>query len=60
LREKTFVNFEVLWLFAKIFSTKFGVFGNTSKHFAKVFPVKILLSTNSQSFPVYHGDLVPD
>ena len=23
-REKTFVNFAVLWLFAKVFSTKFG------------------------------------
>ena len=23
-REKTFVNFTVLWLFAKVFSTKFG------------------------------------
>ena len=24
LREKTFVNFTVLWLFAKVFSAKFG------------------------------------
>ena len=34
-REKSFMNFEVLWLFAKIFSTKFqGVvsFGGSSKH----------------------------
>jgi len=23
-REKTFMNFTVLWLFAKVFSTKFG------------------------------------
>ena len=23
-REKTFVNFEVLWLFVKVFSAKFG------------------------------------
>ena len=44
LREKTFTNFEVLQLFVKIFSAKFGgvvSFGDTSEQSAKVFSVKI-------------------
>ena len=47
-REKTFTNFEVLWLFTKFFSAKFrGVasFGGTCEQFAKVFSHK--------SFPLY-------
>ena len=52
-REKTFTNFEVLRLFVKFFSTKFGavaLFGSTSEQFVKVFSMKILFSTNSQKF----------
>ena len=55
LSEKTFANFEVLWLFAQVLSTKFGgvaSFGGSSKQkfspeksffhqFTKVFPVKV-------------------
>ena len=43
--EKTFANFKVLWLFAKVFSAKFGgmTFGGTSGQSVKVFSVKILL-----------------
>ena len=51
LREKTFADFKVLWLFAKVFSTKFGgmaSFGGTSEHFPKLF-----LSFLLQSFPLY-------
>ena len=43
-REKTFTNFEVLWLFVKVFCVRFGgmaSFGGTSKQFAKVFSAKI-------------------
>ena len=39
-RENTFANFKVLWLFTKVFSTKFGgvaSFSSTSKYFVKVF-----------------------
>ena len=49
------MNFEILWLFVKVFSTKFGgvvSFGSTSEQFAKVFSRKILFFTNSQKFPV--------
>ena len=48
--EKTFANFEVLWVFAKIFYAKFGgvmSFGGTSKQSVNVFSTKILFSTNS-------------
>ena len=37
LREKTFANFKVLLLFAKVFSVKFGAKDGTSKQSAKVF-----------------------
>ena len=50
LKEKTFT---VLWLFAKVLSMKFGsvtLFGGTSKQSTKVFPVKILFSTNLPKF----------
>ena len=44
-REKTFItNFEVLWLFAKVFCAKFGgvaSFGSTSEQSAKVFSAKV-------------------
>ena len=65
-RETTFVNFKVLWLFAKVFSVKFGDVASTgstidctSEQSAKVFFTKILFSTNSrsvfsrESFPLY-------
>ena len=45
-REKTFVNFAVLWLFAKVFSAKFGrgvIWCDTSKQ-----TVKIVFFTNSR------------
>ena len=56
LREKTFANFMVLCLFAKVFSAKFGCVASFGKesflhknrifhHFAKVFSFK--------SFPLY-------
>ena len=38
-REKTFVNFTVLWLFVKVLSAKFGgvvSFGSTSKQSVKL------------------------
>ena len=51
--EKIFLNLEILWLFAKVFSAKFGMwhlFSGISKqsvklfyHFAKVFSCKIFL-----------------
>ena len=31
-REKTFVNFSVLWLFAKVFSVKFGPWHSLAQH----------------------------
>ena len=45
-REKTYANFEVLWLFVIVFGTKFGgvaSFGGTSKQSVKVFSAKNLL-----------------
>ena len=51
--EKTFVNFEILWLFLKVFFAKFwGVasIGGTSEQFTKVFTMKIVFSTNSWKF----------
>ena len=53
LREKTFVNFEVLWLFAKVFSAKFGdvvSFGGTSEQSTKVFSVKMFFPPICESF----------
>ena len=52
-REKSFVNFEVFWLFVKVFFTKFGgvaSFGGTSEQLAEVFSVKIIFSL--ESFPL--------
>ena len=52
-REKTFANFEILWLFAKVFFMKFGgvaSIGGTSEQFTKVFSTKIVFSTNSWKF----------
>ena len=52
-REQTFVNCVVLWLFAKVFSTKFwGVasFGTAKASNLKVFSAKIVFFTNSQKF----------
>ena len=43
-REKTFVDFEVLWLVAKVFSVKFGgmaSFSGISEQSTKVFSAKI-------------------
>ena len=40
MREKTFANFKVLWLFMKVFSVKFrhvASFDGTSKQSMKVF-----------------------
>ena len=45
------MNFKVLWLFAKVFSTESGgvaSFGGTSKQSVKVFSTKIVFSTNLQ------------
>ena len=54
LREKTFVNFTVLWLFAKFFSAKFGdvvFFGAAqASNPQKVFSTKIIFFTNSRKF----------
>ena len=47
------MNFEVLWLLAKVFSAKFAgvaTVGSTSEQSAKVFTTKIILFTNSQKF----------
>ena len=61
-REKTFVNFMVLWLFTNVFSVKSegGVLWHgTSEQSAKVFSAKIVFFTNLQkcfslkSFPLY-------
>ena len=55
-RERTFANFESLWLFAKAFSAKFGrvaSFGGNSKQSAKVFPRKSYLQPFRESFPLY-------
>ena len=54
LREKTFANFAVLWLSAKVFSAKFGGCGvlwhSKSEQFAKVFYAKIVFCTNLRKF----------
>ena len=47
------MNFELLMVFLKVFSAKFGdmvSIGSTSKQSAKVFSAKIVFSTNSQKF----------
>ena len=53
-REKTSVNFVVLWLFAKVFSAKFGdvaSFGTAkANNLQKVFSTKIIFFTNSWKF----------
>ena len=52
-REKTFVNFAVLWLFAKKRKKFWGcgiLWYSTSEQSTKVFSMKILCSTNSQKF----------
>ena len=60
------MNFEVLWLFVKVFSTKFGgmvSIGGTSEQSAKVFFMKIEFSTNLCKFSpskVFHYVLVGD
>ena len=49
MREKILANFEVLWLFAKVFSVKFGgvvFFDSTSETSVKVFFIKIVFSNN--------------
>ena len=54
-RGKTLANFEVLWLFAKVFSTKFrGVvsFGGTIEQTEINFSTKI-------SFPPIHENFLP-
>ena len=54
LREKTFANFAVLWLFAKFFSAKFGdvvFFGAAqASNPQKVFSAKIVFFTNLRKF----------
>ena len=54
LREKTFANYVVLWLFAKVFSAKF--WGSKSEQPMEVFAVKIVFSTvnvfSLESFPL--------
>ena len=45
-REKTLANFEVLWLFAKVFSVQFGgvaSFGGTSEQSVKIFSANFYL-----------------
>ena len=51
-REKTFTNFTVLWLFAKVYSVKFGVsFGAAQvSNLQKFFYAKIVFFTNSRKF----------
>ena len=48
------MNFAVLWLFVKVFSTKFGRMASfgISEQSAKVLSTKIVFFTNSQKFPV--------
>ena len=61
LRDKTFVNCEVLWLFIKVFSTKFGgmaSFGGISEHFATAFRENLIFhqfakAFSLDSFPLY-------
>ena len=52
-REKTFENFAILWLFAKVFSAKFGgvvSFGAAQRAIRESFSAKIISFTNSQKF----------
>ena len=52
-REKTFVNFVVLWLYAKVFSTKFGTWRPLAlqkRAIRETFLHKNHISTNSQKF----------
>ena len=58
-RQKPFTNYEVSWLFPKIFTAKLkcmASFRGTNKHFHKCFPEKIFFSTNLRKFPTiwYH------
>ena len=53
LRDKTYANCEILWLFIKVFSMKFGgmaSFGGISEHFTKVFLCKSYFSPIHESF----------
>ena len=54
MKEKTFVNFAVLWLCAKVFSAKFGgmvsLWRGESEQFAKVFSMKIVFLPIRDSF----------
>ena len=52
-REKTFANFAVLWLFAKVFSVKFGAwrpFAGQKRAICEVFSAKIVFSPIRESF----------
>ena len=53
-RKKTFANFAVLWVFAKVFSTKFGSvvsFGAAkASNLQKFFSAKITFFTNLRKF----------
>ena len=50
LREKTFANFAVLWLFAKVFSAKIGGVAPLVLQSAQVFSAKIVFFTNPRKF----------
>ena len=53
LRDKTFANCEVLWLFIKVFSTKFGgmaSFGGISEYFAKAFHQNLIFHQFTKAF----------
>ena len=53
LREKTFGNFEVLWLFTKVVSAKFGrvvSFDGMSEQSMKAFTATIIFFPDSQVF----------
>ena len=55
-RGKTFVNFEVLWLFAKVFSVQFGgmaSFGGTSEQSVKIFSANFYLPICESFFFVW-------
>ena len=52
-RKKTFANFAVLWLFAKVFSWSLGawrLWRGTSEQSVKVFSAKIVFFANSRKF----------
>ena len=59
-REKTFANFAVLWLYAKVFSAKFGAWRPLARQkqaICESFSAKIVFFTNLQKFSplkVYH------